>query len=244
MQSIYPDGKKRGVSMEQKRILIVEDEILTAQHLAMVVEEAGYKVVCICDRGECAIREALRLKPDLIFMDIMLKDNISGSEAALKITTLIDTKIIFLTAYSDDEMIEYAIDSKAVNYIIKPFSQEQIITALKLAFMLPSEENRLPSDTVLLPNGYSFNLKTKNLLKNTGESVPLRGKKRELLHALIKNIDSVVPYKQLIEILYGQESSISALRTQISRLNKALGFTLIENVNGIGYKISSPNKKS
>ena len=226
--------------MEKKRILIVEDEILTAQHLEMVVEAAGYEVVAICDRGESAIREAIRLKPDLIFMDIMLKDNISGSEAALKITTLIDTKIIFLTAYSDDEMIEYAIDSKAINYIIKPFSEEQIITALKLAFVDNIEHHKTPSDTVLLPNGYSFNTKSKLLFQSSGESVPLRGKKRELLNELVKNLGRAVPYKQLSQALYGEESTISALRTQISRLNKSLGFTLVENVNGIGYKISLP----
>ncbi|HGZ70078.1 MAG TPA: response regulator, partial [Nitratifractor sp.] len=83
--------------MDRKKILIVEDEVLTAQHLEMLIEDAGYSVVGICDRGERAIKEALRLKPDWIFMDVMLKDSISGSEAALKITTLIDTKIIFLT---------------------------------------------------------------------------------------------------------------------------------------------------
>ena len=226
--------------MEKKRILIVEDEILTAQHLEMVIETAGYEVVGICDRGECAIREAICLKPDLIFMDIMLKDNISGSEAALKITTLINTKIIFLTAYSDDEMIEYAIDSKAVNYIIKPFSEEQIITALKLAFVTATGKDRNSPDTVMLPNGFLFHTKSKLLFRSSGESVPLRGKKRELLSLLVKNLGRAVPYKQLSETLYEEERTISALRTQISRLNKALGFTLIENVNGIGYKISMP----
>lgn len=224
--------------MEKKRILIVEDEVLTAQHLEMLLEEAGYEVVATCDRGECAIREAVRLKPDLIFMDIMLKDNISGSEAALKITTLIDTKIIFLTAYSDDEMVEYAIDSKAVNYIIKPFSEEQILTALKLAFMGSLEQEKKDLDTLLLPNGYSYNLKSKILLKRSGESVVLRGKKSELLYQLLKSRGRAVPYEQLIEMLYGEENSMSALRTQISRLNKMVGFTLIENVNGIGYKVA------
>ena len=225
--------------MGQKRILIVEDEVLTAQHLEMVVEDAGYEVVGICDRGETAIKEALHLKPDLIFMDIMLKDHISGAEAALKITTLIDTKIIFLTAYSDDEMVDYAIESKAVNYIIKPFSEEQIITSLKLAFTLASECRDTNPDTVHLVNGYSFNLKSKRFMNSLGETIPLRQKKTNLLFELIKNRDKAVPYKQIIEAVYEDERAISALRTQVSRLNKALGFTLIENVNGIGYKVST-----
>lgn len=229
--------------MDRKKILIVEDEVLTAQHLEMLIEDAGYSVVGICDRGEMAIKESIRLKPDLIFMDIMLKDNISGSEAALKITTLIDTKIIFLTAYSDDEMIEYAIESKAVNYIIKPFSEEQIITALKLAFTQPKNSDSSHSDTLILPYGYSFNMETKTLLKSSGESVSLRDKKRNMLYELLKRRGQAVSYRELMESMYAQEAAISALRTQISRLNKALGFPLIENVNGVGYKISMPESK-
>jgi len=225
--------------MSEKTILIVEDEVLTAQHLQMLIEDAGYKVVGICDRGEQAIKEALHLKPDLIFMDIMLKDSISGSEAALKITTLIDTKIIFLTAYSDEEMVEYAIESKAVNYIIKPFSQEQILTALKLAFTIEQHSPKSSDSVVLLPYGYSYNIQTKTLFKSSGESIVLRKKKRNLVHELVKNRGTVVSYKQLMEVVYGQESAMSALRTQISRFNRTLGVPLIENVNGVGYKIST-----
>lgn len=225
--------------MERKRVLIVEDEVLTAQHLKMVVEDSGYDVVDICDRGEAAIKLALTEKPDLIFMDIMLKDHISGSEAALKISTLIDTKIIFLTAYSDDEMIDYAIESKAVNYLIKPFTQEQIVTTLKIAFGHPAEISLQGTRKVLLPQGFSFDLDTKILYKSSGEVVALRKKKSRLLYELCKHINRAVPYKQLIETIYDEDVAMSALRTQISRLNKSLGAKLIENVNGIGYKISA-----
>lgn len=140
-------------------------------------------------------------------------------------------------------MIDYVIESKAINYIIKPFREEQIITALKLAFIVEHEKCEQSTDIINLKYGFRYDLKSKLLLKSSGESIVLRGKKRELLYEFVKNINQAIPYKQLIDILYGDERSMSALRTQISRFNKNLGVTLIENVNGVGYKLSSVNKR-
>nr|MCH9741561.1 response regulator [Campylobacterota bacterium] len=61
-------------------ILIVEDERIPAEFLKSFLEYQGYKVIGICDRGEDAIQMAQQFKPDVIFMDIMLKDKTSGSE--------------------------------------------------------------------------------------------------------------------------------------------------------------------
>lgn len=222
--------------MSKKNILIVEDERISAEYLKEIVQEAGYNVVDICDKGADAIKSALHNKPDLIFMDIMLKDNISGSEAALKISSMIDTKIIFLTAYSDEEMLEYAIDSKAVNYLIKPYREEQILVALKVALRESSyteEQNR-----VELENNYVCDIKDGKLYHFSSE-VPLKEKKLKVITLLCKNIDQTVPYKQIIDTVYEKDAKVSALRTLISRLNKKLNHNLIENVSGVGYKISS-----
>ena len=222
--------------MSKGKILIVEDERISAEYLKDILESAGYEVAGICDKGADAIKKAISIKPDLIFMDIMLKDNISGSEAALKISSMIDTKIIFLTAYSDDEMIEYAIDSSAVNYLIKPYREEQIIAALKVAL---NKSTLLEEPAVIkLKNNYSFDLKESKLffLNNV---VPLKETNLKIINCLCHNIDTVVSYKQLINCVYNNDAKISALRTLVSRINKSVKFNLIENVNGVGYKISS-----
>ena len=222
--------------MSEKNILIVEDERISAEYLKEIVQDAGYNVVDICDKGADAIKSALHNKPDLIFMDIMLKDNISGSEAALKISSMIDTKIIFLTAYSDEEMLEYAIDSGAVNYLIKPYREEQILAALKVALRQSSYKEE--QDEIELQCNYKCNLKSGKLYQFSNE-VPLKEKKLKIITLLCKNVDQTVPYKQIINTAYDKEAKLSALRTLISRLNKKLNYTLVENVSGIGYKISS-----
>ena len=224
--------------MSEKKILIVEDERISAEYLKEIVQNAGYNVVDICNKGADAIKSALHNKPDLIFMDIMLKDNISGSEAALKISSMIDTKIIFLTAYSDEEMLEYAIESKAVNYLIKPYREEQILVSLKVA--LGDSSYTQEQNIVELENNYSCDIENDKLYQNSNE-VLLKDKKLKVVALLCKNINQTVSYKNIIDVAYDKDIKLSALRTLISRINKTLNFNLIENVSGIGYKISSKN---
>ena len=172
--------------MSEKKILIVEDERISAEYLKEIVQNAGYNVVDICNKGADAIKSALHNKPDLIFMDIMLKDNISGSEAALKISSMIDTKIIFLTAYSDEEMLEYAIESKAVNYLIKPYREEQILVSLKVA--LGDSSYTQEQNIVELENNYSCDIENDKLYQNSNE-VLLKDKKIKVVTLLCKNIN-------------------------------------------------------
>lgn len=222
--------------MSKGKILIVEDEALAANTLKEILEMNGYDVVDICSKGAEAIKSAIHYKPDLIFMDIMLKDGISGSEAALEISTLIDTKIIFLTAYYDDEMAEYAVASKAASYITKPYNTNQILANIKIA--LKESMFKEPKNLIKLNYNFSYNIQEQKLYQNDVE-VEIKTKTQKLLSELVKHIDNAVTYKQLIRAVYGNDAKQTALRTFISRFNKKIGVTLIENVSGIGYKISS-----
>lgn len=219
------------------RILIVEDEQIAAEYLREVLEVHGYDVVKTCDTGAGAIASALELKPDVIFMDIMLKDGISGSEAALKIATEIETRIIFLTAYSDEEMIEYALDAGAVNYLVKPPTDKQILTALKLAL----SQKKTPvksahSGCVDLRRGYCYSHDTLKLYHHNNEK-NIGAKSLRLIRYLCENINTTVSSEELSAYVYGKTKDTSALRTLISRLRKGLKHDFIQSVSGTGYKI-------
>ena len=222
--------------MSKGDILIVEDEAFAANDLQSILESNGYRVVDICSRGKEAIKSAIYHKPDLIFMDIMLKDGLSGSEAALEISNRIDTKIIFLTSYYNDEMAEYAIESNAASYIMKPFNEPLILANLKLA--LKESMFKKPKHLIELKDGFIFDLEKNILIKNEKEIV-LKQKAKDILKILVENIDTPVTYKEILDFVYGDESNKSTLRAYISRLNRSLNYTLIENISGIGYKISS-----
>jgi DNA-binding response OmpR family regulator len=89
--------------MIQKSIMIVEDEILTAMSIEAVVTEKGYDVCDIISKGSIAIEKALERKPDLLIMDIILKDEIDGISVVKKIHEKFYIPVIYLTASSDPE---------------------------------------------------------------------------------------------------------------------------------------------
>ena len=101
--------------MTPKKILIVEDEVIIASDMKKKLEEAGHSVIDIATKGEKAIEIALSLKPDLIFMDIMLSGKMDGIEAAKEIHNSSDIPIIFLTAHSEKQLLERAKIAENVN---------------------------------------------------------------------------------------------------------------------------------
>lgn len=83
------------------KILVVEDERITAEDIKRSLEKAGYNVPVIVSTGEDAVKFSEKYKPDLVLMDIVLEGNIDGIEAAETIRTKFDIPVIYLTAYSD-----------------------------------------------------------------------------------------------------------------------------------------------
>lgn len=117
--------------MQDVKILIVEDESITALGIKHKLERLGYSVVDIESSGSGAIEKAQELEPDLILMDIVLKGEMDGIEAAQKIK--LDIPIIYLTAYFDDGTLQRARSTKHYGYITKPFTDGNLKSAIEIA---------------------------------------------------------------------------------------------------------------
>ena len=222
---------------DKEKILIVEDERLFAEYLKDILESEGYEVVDIIDNGTQAITTALQERPNLILMDNILKDHISGCEAAVEIHRREPKiEIIFLTAYADDEMIEYAMEANAAAYLMKPFIEEEILATIKLLFAHQQPKIPLESENVKLCDGYVFNKKRHQLLKNQQE-IHLGKKVRKLLEILVENKDHSVSNEQLCSYIWGEQKNDKTLRSLIYRMRHLVDCNLIENINGLGYKI-------
>jgi len=100
----------------------------------------GYNVVGTFPSGEQAVEEAKTLLPDLVMMDIMLKGQMSGIEAADAIRKEQDIPIIFLTAYTDRNTVDKAKETEPYGYIIKPFKEIDIQTAIEIALYKHGKE--------------------------------------------------------------------------------------------------------
>ncbi len=119
--------------MSGEKILITEDERITALDLKMTLEKLGYHVVGSVASGEESINMARELKPDLILMDIHLKTSMMGTEAAQIISKELDIPVIFLSAYSDRSVIREAGQSTPYGYLIKPYDAREIDATIQVA---------------------------------------------------------------------------------------------------------------
>ena len=119
--------------MSGERILITEDEKITALDLKMTLERLRYEVVACVASGEESIAAAGELQPDLVLMDIHLKTEMLGTDAANVIFEKYDIPVIFLSAYSDRSIIKKAGESTPYGYLIKPYDPREIDAAIQVA---------------------------------------------------------------------------------------------------------------
>jgi PAS domain S-box-containing protein len=102
--------------------------------IAERLKRMDYDVTGIVATGEEAVTSAARDRPDLVLMDIHLRGEMDGTEAAGRITSQIDVPVIYLTAYSDPETRDRAHHVFSYGYIIKPFNDQQLLCAIDMAF--------------------------------------------------------------------------------------------------------------
>ncbi len=119
--------------MANVNVLVVEDEGVTALDISQSLQHLGYGVLGTCDTGEAAVQRASELKPDLILMDIMLKGAMDGITAAAQIRAQRNVPVVFLTAYADEGTLSRAKITDPYGYVLKPFEEAELRTAIELA---------------------------------------------------------------------------------------------------------------
>lgn len=129
--------------MTPPRILIVDDEIIIARELEVRLKGMGYEIPAIASSGAEAIRLAVEVQPDLVLMDIVLKGDMDGIEAAAEIRRRCHAPIIYVTAYTDQKTLERAKATEPFAYIVKPFSEREINANIEMALYKHRVESRL-----------------------------------------------------------------------------------------------------
>lgn len=129
--------------MKRLRVLVVEDEVLIGGDIQACLTDMGFDVPVVVATGREAIRQAGELRPDIIIMDIMLKEKMTGIEAAEEIRKLYDIPIVYLTAYSDESIISQAVVTEPFGYLIKPFNDRELKTTVQMALYKHGMEVRL-----------------------------------------------------------------------------------------------------
>ncbi len=138
--------------MSKADILIVEDDNLTASVIRKYLEKNNYNVTYVIENGETAVVKALESRPDLILMDIFLKDSIDGIEVARRIKQKVDIPVIFLTADSSNDTIQRAKITEPFGYLVKPVDSSVLITNIELTLQKQISYNKRILDTLQRAN--------------------------------------------------------------------------------------------
>jgi PAS domain S-box-containing protein len=126
-----------------KKIMIVEDEAVIALRLEQRVAEMGYEVIGTSYTGEDSMKKARSLLPDLILMDVMISGDLDGIDAAKIVKDELDIPVIFMTAYTEDQIIERAKEVEPYGYIIKPIRERELKATIEIALYKKKMEKRL-----------------------------------------------------------------------------------------------------
>lgn len=115
------------------KILIVEDEMLSADNIARHLRKQGYEVSGIVPSGEEAIAKSTELHPNLVLMDIFLQGPIDGIAAATQIGNQLRIPVVYMTAYADNTTLERAKSTNPYGYLVKPFKPNDLRVSIEIA---------------------------------------------------------------------------------------------------------------
>jgi CheY-like chemotaxis protein/predicted regulator of Ras-like GTPase activity (Roadblock/LC7/MglB family) len=119
--------------MAEPQIMVVEDEGIVAKGIKDTLIRLGYSVSAIVSSGEAAIEKAAETHTDLVLMDIVLKGDIDGIEAAQQIRDRFDVPVVYLTAYADKKILQRAKITEPYGYLVKPFNERDLNAAIEMA---------------------------------------------------------------------------------------------------------------
>ena len=132
--------------MKEAKILVVEDEALVALHLEQRLHMLGHTVVGTALSGTDALEQTAAHLPDLVLMDINLGRGISGIEAAQQINRVFDIPVVFVTAHSNDAILQKASAAGPYGYVLKPFEDSALRVTIEIALskhQLDQERTRI-----------------------------------------------------------------------------------------------------
>lgn len=238
-----PDADPAMTKQNLHRILVVDDDPLVLRQVRNALDKAGYAPI-VTGRPEEVTKLILEHEPSLILLDLLLPET-NGIELMESISTIGDVPIIFLSAYHQDEVVTKAFELGAADYIVKPFSESELIArigaALRRQATWPIPEPPEPYSR----NGLVINF-AEHQVTISGRPVHLTAKESKLLFELASNAGRVLTYDDLLRRIWGAKRNRGLVRTVVKRLRHKLGEDIrdpqhIFTASGIGYRMMNPN---
>lgn len=134
------------------KILIVDDEVLIAEFLKDELKTLGYNNIVMAHNKEKCMRQIEDFCPELVLLDIRMKNEREGIEIAQEINQHHKIPFIFITAHSDKEILQHALTTTPAGYITKPFKQIDVYAAIRL---VEASQEKNQEKYIVIKDGYS-----------------------------------------------------------------------------------------
>ena len=203
----------------------------------MSLHGAGFRHFESVGRGDDALRLAAATKPDLVLLDLMLPglDGLSVARRIRENGQLADTRIIMVTARTEEEDIVRGLDAGADDYIPKPFSREVLLARVRAVLRRSGGERQVAASGLRLDD-------SSRSATIDGERVRLSPTEFIILELLVRNRGRVLTRSRMLDAIAGDEKSITErnIDVQLVGLRRKLGSwgAKIETIRGVGYRIA------
>ncbi len=247
--------------MSKAKILIVEDDEVTAMHLKMALKKLDYDIVSIAENTIQARNKIKIYEPDVVLLDISLQEDTDGIELATYIKRKHSIPFIYLTSHSESEVLDEAKVTEPYGYIVKPFDPKSLHSTIQMALYKFEEERKLKedintlqmdkshlekllytkkvSDKPLVPfaEDYHLDISTCETFYK-GQKIKLTKKENAFIRILVAQLGLVVSFEQAMSYVWEDEGATeNSVRTLVWRLRNKLPTDIIQNASGMGYYI-------
>jgi DNA-binding response OmpR family regulator len=223
-----------------ERVLIIEDELPMRTALADLLAAEGYRVLTASD-GEAGLKRALAEKPDLVLLDIMMP-KLDGLTLCAELRRLaISTPVLMLTAKGQVENRVDGLDAGADDYLVKPFSSEELLARVRALLRRTRRKGHLPDKVVL--GGVEIDF-VRQTARRGPKLVRLTVKEFAMLRLMAEAAGEPVSRERFLDVVWGYtafpttrtvDNHIASLRAKLEPNPESP--VLIKTVHGLGYKL-------
>lgn len=231
----------------RQRILIVDDDPRLIRLVREVLSAASYEVLTSSSGGQ-SIEAVAMEQPDLVLLDIMLKD-MDGYQVTRRIREFSDVPIIMLTAKVTEADKLTGFDAGADDYITKPFNSKELLARVRAVLKRAQKVAPLLTETQIVCGDLNIDL-ARHRVKIGEREVYLTATEYNLLHELATHVNQVLLHEQMLAAVWGPEyrDDVDYLRSYVHSLRKKLERNpanpeMIVNVTGVGYMLVVPDSK-
>ena len=228
--------------MNQRRVLVVDDEPQIRRALRLVLRANGYDVTEVA-AGEAALDALATSGYDLMVLDLMLPD-LDGVEVCRRVREWSEMPVVVLSAHGEEEVKVQALDEGADDFVTKPFSAPELLARMRSAMRRAAVGRSVLSEPVVKTGEVEIDLLRRRVVRS-GEEVHLTPTEYELLRVMVQEAGRVLTHGHLLRAVMGPgyEEATGSLRVHVASLRKKLEVDpsrprIITTEPGVGYRVN------